>query len=77
MLGWHGTPWMWVSMILFGSVFVILAFYAVKGLSTATASQSAPQPSEILAQRYARGDMTADEYREHRDALDLTRTPGS
>lgn len=77
MVGRHDTPWMWVSMMVFASVFVVLAFYGVKGLSTATAAQSAPQPGEILAQRFARGDMTADEYREHRDALDLTRTPGS
>lgn len=75
--GWHDTPWMWVSMVLFGSVIVILAFYAVKALSTGADAQSVPQPGEILAQRYARGELTAEEYREHCDALDLTRASRS
>ncbi len=75
MFGWHETPWMWVSMVLFGSVFVVLAFYAVKALSNPTAEKSRTPAREILEQRFARGEISVEEYRARRETLASTRTP--
>lgn len=75
MAGWHDTPWMWVSMIVFGSLLVVLAFYALKGLSSPTTDKSALGAGEILEQRFARGEISAEEYRARRETLESTRTP--
>lgn len=77
MFVWHDTPWMWVSMIVFWSGLVVLAFFAVMAMSKGRASQNGPPPSEILSQRYARGEMTAEEYRERRETLESTHEPRS
>lgn len=77
MIGWHDTPWMSVSMIVFWSGLVVLAFFAVMAMSKGRAGQSGPPPSEILSQRYARGEMTAEEYRERRETLESTHEPRS
>ena len=77
MIGWHDTPWMWVSMIAFWSGLAVLMFFAVTAMSKGRAERSGPQPSEILSQRYARGEMTAEEYRERRETLESTHEPRS
>lgn len=46
-------------------------------MSKGTAARSGPPPSEILAQRYARGEMTSEEYRERRETLESTHEPRS
>ena len=75
MVGWHDTPWMWVSMIVFGSLFVVLAFYAVKGLSNPTAEERRMPAREILEQRFARGEISVEEYRARRETLASAPTP--
>lgn len=77
MIGWHDTPWMWVSMIVFSSGLLVFVFFTVMAMSKSRAWQSGPPPSEILEQRYARGEMTAEEYRERRETLESTHEPRS
>ena len=31
MFAWHDTPWMWLSMLAFWSVFIVVAYYAIRG----------------------------------------------
>lgn len=70
MLYWHDTPWMWLSMLAFWSLFVVFAYYAIKGLTDPTAAHGAPKATEILDERYARGEISVEEYRERRESLE-------
>ena len=68
MNGW-GAGWMWVWGVAMMALFVTLTV-ALLRTSGATAPKSSPErppmerAREILAERYARGDLTAEEYRE-------------
>lgn len=73
MAGWGGG-WMWLwgiaMMALVGLLIVVLA------RSTNRESANTPPPSsptgrgsEILAERYARGELTSEEYRERVEQL--------
>lgn len=77
MIGWHDTPWMWGSMIVFWSGLVVVVFFTVVAMSKGGAEQSGPPPNEILAQRYARGGMTAEKHRERRETLESMHEPRS
>ncbi len=70
MFAWHDTPWMWLSMVVFWSAFIVIAFYAVRGMSRRSATQSGPGATEILEARYARGEISSEEFAERREALD-------
>lgn len=39
MVAWHDTPWMWLSMVAFWPLFVVFAYYAIKGLTRPIASR--------------------------------------
>lgn len=69
MWAWHDTTWMWLSMIVFWSLIAVVAYYAAKGLSPA-ARPSGPRATEILKERYARGEISPEEYRERRRTLE-------
>ena len=68
MFGWHDSPWMWLSMLVFWLVIGVLILYAIRG-STDRAARGGPRAIEILEQRYARGELTAEELRERREEL--------
>jgi uncharacterized membrane protein len=50
----------------------VVAYYAIKGLTRRTAAQSGPRATEILEERYARGEISAEEYRTGRETLETT-----
>lgn len=75
MFAWHDTPWMWLSMVVFWSLFVVFAYYAIRARARPKAAQSGPRAAEILEERYARGEISAEQYRERRETLAATRTP--
>lgn len=75
MFAWHDTPWMWLSMIVFWSLFVYVFYYVFKSRRSSAAEQSSPRATEILEERFARGDISADEYRESRETLQTTGAP--
>ncbi len=69
MFAWHDTPWMWLSMVIFWSLFAAFAYYAIRG-PRRTAATSGPRTTEILEERYARGEISGEEYREGRETLE-------
>lgn len=69
MNGWGGG-WMWLSGFVMMALFVVLLVWLIRnsagfGGSSGTApSDPADRAREILAERYARGDLSTEEYRE-------------
>ncbi len=63
----------WVMMIIFATLFAALlvtAIWALYSYTTRTrADQERGSPEELLAERYARGDITTEEYQERLDTL--------
>lgn len=70
--GWGGG-WMWLWGIAMMALFVVLIVWLVRS----TTGNGAPSPPndpadrarEILAERYARGELTTEEYRERVEQL--------
>ncbi len=71
--GWGGG-WMWLWGIAMMALFVVLIVWLVRA-STGNGAPSAPpkdptdRAREILAERYARGELTTEEYRERVEQL--------
>lgn len=63
--GWGGGPWFLVFPLLWIGIAVAL-FVAWRGRPTRRAAENA---QEILAERFARGEISADEFRQRRDEL--------
>ena len=70
MFAWHDTPWMWVSMLVFWALFIAFAYYALKGFTRSGPARSGGDATAILEQRYARGEISAEEYRDRRRTLE-------
>jgi putative membrane protein len=71
--GWDGG-WMWLWGIAMMVLFVVLVVWVVRTVAGGHgSSQPTPDPRdrarEILAERYARGEMTTEEYRERVEHL--------
>lgn len=71
--GWGGGwMWIWGTLMMVGVVFALVWI-----VRTATDSQRGPTPGDasleraraILAERYARGELTTEQYREQLDHL--------
>ena len=63
--------WGWVMMIIFATLMAGLLATAIRALynyGTRTRPGS-ETPQELLAERYARGDITTEEYRERLETL--------
>jgi putative membrane protein len=63
--GWGGGPWFLIFPILWIAL-AVTAFVIWRGRSDGRRTGSA---EEVLAERYARGEISADEFRERRDVL--------
>ena len=64
-----GRGWWWVmgiGWLIFLAVLVVLAVVLVRGFTSDRARGSA---DDILAERFARGEIDEDEYRRRRSAL--------
>lgn len=77
MLAWHDTPWMWLSMVVFWSLFAVLAYYVIRGLMQSQPAKSRVRSTEILEERYARGEISAEEYRERYETLEASDAHGT
>jgi putative membrane protein len=60
---WCAWLWLLVPLLLLG-VFVVLARTAFRRGRPGPWAAAAPDPRAILAERYARGEIGHDEYRE-------------
>ena len=67
--GW-GMGFGWIFMILFWGLIILGIVALVKWLSTGSGSPgSSKRPLEILQERYARGEISRDEYEHMRHDL--------
>lgn len=82
MMFWYGNQgpgagWgfvMWLIMLAFWGGIAALVVYAVRAtFHRDGASRGGPDPKQILAERLARGEIDADEYRAHLEVLAPTR----
>lgn len=81
----YGYGWMWlwgpIMMIFWIAVLGVIAWLVVRALNN---RRPAPPPApgnadrarEILADRYARGEISTEEYTERMDRLTASGTPG-
>lgn len=65
---WHGG-WWWLWGAAMMTFWILLIAAAVYGLTRLNGRPSGALPREILAERYARGEISTDEYRERVDQL--------
>ena len=76
MYGWHDGGWGIVWMILSWGVIVALVWAAVRAFApTAIGASRSARPKDVLAERFAKGEIDAEEYQERLRVLDETRTP--
>ncbi|MET9391251.1 SHOCT domain-containing protein [Streptomyces sp. NPDC006624] len=67
--GWFGMS---VGMVAFWALIItalVLVFRAVNQPHEHTHAPAAPTPQQILAERFARGEIDEEEYRRRMDAL--------
>jgi putative membrane protein len=81
MMGFHDGDWSggnWLAMtsmmLLFWAVVIALAVWAVRNFGTERQlpdgdHTNTASPEDILAERYARGDIDDDEFQHRRDLL--------
>lgn len=71
MRGWGGGwMWLWGTLMMFSWVAIIAAaIWFVTRAGDRTAPPGGGRAREILDERYARGELTTDEYRERVDHL--------
>ena len=75
-----GMGWMWLFWLLLVVVLVVLVVLAIRAIGggvtrgTGSGETAAPPPGgsrarEVLDERYARGELTTEEYRERLQTL--------
>lgn len=73
MMGWGGFGWGWIGwlgMILFWLLIAGLAIWLVSSLvGSARTSRREPDPRHLLDIRFARGEITEEEYRKAKEIL--------
>jgi putative membrane protein len=69
--GWGDGPGPWIAFpfTLFFLWLAVIAFVVWRFRRGGGAPWARHNGQSVLAERYARGDITADEYRERRDVL--------
>ncbi len=74
MMGWDYmtntwmSGWMWLPMILIVALLILGTIAVVRGLATGTPRQS-DDPLAIAARRFARSEISKDEYESIRSTL--------
>jgi putative membrane protein len=72
--GYNGWGWMWVvgGVVVVGIVVLVVVLIrnsTVPAREGATAAAATSTPRQILDERYARGELTTEEYRERIETL--------
>ena len=68
--------WIWGPLMMIG--FVIVVVFLVRGMAGGSAVKAPPSPDPmdqaraLLAERYARGELSSDEFDERRSRIDGT-----
>jgi putative membrane protein len=81
---WSGGDWLAMSgmMLLFWAVVIAIVVWAVRSVRSgrqhaASDRENTAGPDDILAERYARGEIEEDEFRRRSELLHKTSGPGS
>jgi putative membrane protein len=74
MMWWDGGGWGWlamsISMMVFWGLIIWGVLIALRGARTDPAGGArSPDPEQILEERFARGEIDAQEYEQRRDLL--------
>ena len=71
--GWHMTGWGWAAMsamtLVVVALVVVLVLLLARGSSPGPRSQEPLDPEQIMAQRFARGEIDETEYQRRRQAI--------
>lgn len=71
--GWDiaGWEWAWMTliMVIAPAVVVVTVLVLARAVQSDGPMSRADQPQDILAQRFARGELSEEEYRRRRDVL--------
>lgn len=74
-VGWdHMNGWGWGGMAVGWLLIIGLVLLAVRAFSGRSDGAHPPTPLEVLETRFARGEITADEYHDRRDVLIQSRS---
>jgi putative membrane protein len=72
--GMHGGGWavMVLMMVVFWALLAALVWWLVRGSrdGDAVVRRTGPSPEDVLAQRYARGEIDDEEFERRRAALE-------
>lgn len=69
MTGWDGWGWMWImGTVVVGGIIVAVLLASIANRNDSTRRRE-PGPRDVLAARYARGEISTDEYHERLDGL--------
>lgn len=73
--GWHDGGWGVLWMIASWAFIVAVVVFAVRAFSPGSSDRSGriDDPRAILDERFARGEISEDEYRERRRVLEEAR----
>jgi putative membrane protein len=75
MMWWNGewNAWAWLvmstGMIVFWGLVLWAVLSVIRGSSTPSGRREVSDPEQILEQRFARGEIDADEYEHRREVL--------
>lgn len=73
---WHDAGWMWFPMLAFWVLAVVAAYLVLSSRRGSDQDAGVRRPgSDILDERYARGEITAEEYHERRATLTRAGAP--
>lgn len=73
---WGAGDWLAMTsmMVLFWGAVIVLVIWAVRSFAGRASSEPGPEPRldahELLAERFARGEIDEDEFRRRGQALD-------
>ena len=73
--GWHDGGWGFIWMILAWALIVAIVVFVVRASSPRSPepSERGDEPRAILDERFARGEISEEEYRERARVLEETR----
>jgi putative membrane protein len=67
--GWDQMPYGGIMMILFWGAIILIVALVARGFAPGNGRLGRPTPSEIIEERYARGEIDQKEYEERRQVL--------